>query len=78
MTLTRLSVITMSMQSSAGSGGCQVQDRSAGLAAQVRGAVWSGTCASLMALRDKERRAPSCIAFLVSPRYNFVESCICT
>ena len=65
MTLTRLSVITMSMQSSPGSGRCQVQDRLAGLAAQVRGAVWSGTCASLMALRDKERRAPPlhCISF---------------
>ena len=65
MRLTRLSAITMPMQSTSGSGRCQVQVRLAVLVAQVRGAVWSGTCASLIALRDKERRAPFLHCILV-------------
>ena len=37
---------------------CQLQDRLAGPVAQVRGIVWSGVCARLLALRDKERQSP--------------------
>ena len=36
----------------------QLQDRLAGLVAQTRGIVWSGVCARLLALRDKERQSP--------------------
>ena len=36
-------------------GKCRLQARLAGLVGQVRGAVWSGACARLLALREKER-----------------------
>ena len=53
------------------------QVRLAVLVARIRGAVRSGVCACLRALRDKECLRPSC-TLQFSPRHNFVESCLCT